>query len=75
MQTASTFQTAFRALINAEIRSLKRSGVVSMGADNLWQIVAVQASRLPNAPRGTNCAYYARQDFDAITTGIGFVTS
>lgn len=60
----SPFVEALTRLIIAEIRSQRAEGTVGMSANNLWQIVAGRASRLPDAPRGTNAAYFAREAFE-----------
>jgi hypothetical protein len=61
---ASPFVQALTQLVIAEIRSQRAEGTVGMSANNLWQIVASRASRLPDAPRGTNAAYFAREAFE-----------
>lgn len=63
----NTFATELTATLKRAIAHLKADGTVGMGADNLWQVVANRISReCPSAPRGTNCAWVARQTFNDI---------
>lgn len=61
----ASFQEALRGIIRQVIAGLD-SGTVGISRDCLWQAVARYASRHDKSPKGTNGAYYARQEFDAI---------
>jgi hypothetical protein len=76
---ANSFRNVVTGEVNRCIRTLRAQGTTAMGADNLWACVAgclphaVTAARCPDAPKGTNCAYYARQTFNEIISGCPFI--
>ena len=68
------FKSELTAVVRKKIASLKRQGTVGMGRENLWGLCAGDISRnCPNAPVGTNAAYFARQTFDEIVAHNKFV--
>jgi hypothetical protein len=67
-----TFKTELTKAIKATIAHLDRS-TVGVSRDCLWQLTASRISReCPNAPRGTNAAWVARQTFDEIVSAKPF---
>lgn len=42
--------------------------VAAISRDNLWQLAASKISHCPNAPLGTNAAYFAHEVFNAIVS-------
>ena len=60
------FQQELKQLINKKIIDLKEEGIISMGIDNMWQLLSKDIGNLKGAPKGTNCQYIARDTFNEI---------
>lgn len=70
--TNTPFKTELTKAIKHTIAGLD-SGTVGIGEDCLWQLTAGRIQRdCPNAPRGTNCAWVARQTFNEIVRSAPF---
>ncbi len=66
-----SFQRALRTLLLNRIHSLRSEGTVGMSGNNLWQIMASDVSRLPQAPDNP---VRARQIFDALIHNSKFTS-
>ena len=66
------FKTELRSILKQAVARLRRQGTVAMSKDCLWQNIAVSINPLPHAPKGTNCAWVARQVFDSIVSEKAF---
>ncbi len=71
----SPFERALEKAIASKIKELKRDGTLSMGLDNMMQVVRPPSSSLKGAPRGTNARYYYKEMFRDIAKGFRFVTA
>lgn len=60
---AELFKKEMTKTVKQAISKLDR-GTVAIGDDCLWQHIRLSAC--PNAPRGTNCAWVARQTFNEV---------
>jgi hypothetical protein len=56
------WQQDMRSQINRKLRELKADGIAAISADNLWQLLRL-SPYMEGAPRGTNAAYFARQQY------------
>lgn len=64
---AELWQDELKKAVADSIAGLGRS-TVGVGRECLWQLVASKLSRCPHAPRGTNAAYVAHEDFVALVS-------
>lgn len=60
-----------RGAVKTAIAHLDR-GTVGIGNDCLWQLTVGYLRNCPNAPRGTNAAWVARQTFDEVISEKAF---
>jgi len=67
------FERELEKAIKKAIRDAKRDGLVSMGLDNLMQVVRPPSSSLDGAPKGTNARYFYKQMFEDMVKGNRFV--
>jgi hypothetical protein len=67
----NAFPEELTKAINETIANLE-PGTVGISRDCLWQLTVGKISRCPHAPRGTNAAWVARQEFDAIVSAKQF---
>ena len=56
--TATPFESALLAAMQAEKRRQRRAGTVSMSAECWLQCTRIPSDMLDGAPRGTNARYY-----------------
>lgn len=71
----SPFEKALEKAIASKIKELKQDGTVSMGMDNMMQVVRPPSPSLEGAPRGTNARYYYKQMFRDVAKRFRFVTA
>lgn len=61
------FRRELTGAIRQTIAALPR-GTIGISRDCLWQLAVSKISHCPNAPLGTNAAYFAREAFNAIVS-------
>lgn len=59
------FQQDIKNQIAKKLKQLRKEGTVSIGKDNLYQLLRLNGS-LDGAPKGTNAAFYAKQIYNEI---------
>ena len=68
---AELFKNDVAEAVRNYVRKARREGTTAIGTDCLWQCVAGRWAH-DNEPRGTNCAWVARQTFNEVIGGTEF---
>jgi hypothetical protein len=64
--TSTSFPEYVETVVREKIATLKREGTVGMSGESLFVLVVSQLAKHPHAPKGTNAAFYMREDFNQV---------